>query len=106
MPTQRGRIPDSLSTAASAGTGIGQITPRPPEQIRTAQLVVASHVDDPAELREMLQALGICNREGKISQVRGKRPIGTWRQTHVKLPDREPNGRPSRAAARRRKVAS
>ena len=106
MPNVRGRLPDSLSLAASASTGLGQVRPRTRDQVRVAQLVVASHVTSAGELREVLQALGICNREAKIQEVKGKRPTGTWAQTHVSLPDREPNGRPSRAAARKRRTVS
>ena len=103
MPTVRNKITDFLSQTSSAGTGIGQVTLKTRQQVRAAQLVVASHVADASELREVLEALGICNREAKIEDVAGRRPTGTWDQTHVKLPDREPNGRPSRAAANRRR---
>lgn len=125
MPTLRGRIPDSLSTAASAGTGLGSINPRRPSEVRSAQLVTASLLaDDPreaardpakrAEVREMLEALGIFNREGRVDEARPRRLNGLRRSSqpsqrglprdHKFAGEREPNGRLSRRLGTRRET--
>ena len=110
MPTVRNKIPDSLSTTASAGTGLGPVTPRRPSDVRTAQLVIASHVPA-AEVREVLEALGIFNTQGRVDEARPRRLNGLRRSSQPSqrgLPrdhkfdgEREPNGRLSRRHADR-----
>lgn len=120
---RNGKLPDSLSTAASAGMGLGQVDPRPAGQVRAAQLVVASHVvDDPraaisdpaarVEVREVLRALGICSADARMQEIYARGPVGTRRQPSQRgLPrdhrfegEREPNGRLSRRSAGRREM--
>lgn len=120
---RNGKLPDSLSTAASAGMGLGQVKPRTAGQVRAAQLVVASHVvedpraavGDPAarvEVREVLRALGICNADARMQEIYARGPVGTRRQPsqrnlprNHKFPgEREPNGRLSRRTDVRRET--
>lgn len=108
------RLPDSISDVSSSRMGVGQVGQRPPEQVRAAQLVVASTFMDrpdiphPAdvewEIVTVLEALGIYNREARITVLNTRPPVGTRRQPsqrHLprdhKFPgEREPNGRLSR----------
>jgi hypothetical protein len=70
-------LPDTLSDIASARTGIGALGEPTPDDVRKAQLQLAATAlehkrlgcpeEREAELEEVLRALGIFNRIGKIS---------------------------------------
>lgn len=102
---RRRSSPDAVADVAGARTGIGGIVPKTPGQVRAAQLALASVANDPVELREVLQALGIFNRRGRVDGPAKRRTSGTIQRYGVLPTDREPSGRPSRAAARRRRQA-
>jgi hypothetical protein len=93
-------MPDSISDATVAGTGIGFVSNKTPVQIRNAQLALTSAaMGDPereSQIREVLSAVGIFNRRGVID-LRASRD----RNGVVRDYEREPNGRMSRRGGRR-----
>lgn len=112
MPKPRSTYGDSLSDVGSAGTSI-TLGERTPEQVRAAQLALTSAaledtvsladaLRDKAlhrEIREVLEAIGIFNKDRQIVTARFKPLIGLVRSAgHAgRGGRREPNGRPSRA---------
>ena len=112
LPKSKSTYGDSLSDIGSAATSL-TLGERTPDQVRAAQLVLTSAVmedgvsladmllDDALqrEIREVLEAVGIFNRDQQIVTARSKPMIGLVRDGgHSSYRGkREPNGRPSRA---------
>lgn len=114
MPTTRGKaMTDTISDVSGARTGVGPVVRRTPREVRAAQRAFAATAWDHPDLdgdvtesalAEVLDALGIRNREAKIDEpYQGEkrkpgRPRG-YRDRDVGK--REPSGRLSRAAKRK-----
>jgi hypothetical protein len=121
MPQLRA-TPDPIADVSSARTEMSGPAPRKPEEIRAAQLVMTSVamnditslqdalLDDALqeEIRDVLSALGIYTKSGKIQMRKSRRLIGVVqtgetpqrgkfpRRRESEEPEREPNGRLSR----------
>lgn len=114
---------DTITDVSHARSSVGPVRVLTSDQVRTAQLVVASLVaDDPRDaatsadpatrtrLRELLRALGIFNSEARMDEVRARPAIGTVRPPGpgtrgFRAPGpREANGRLSRAAKLRGEI--
>lgn len=119
MPSSRSNtaMSDAISDVSGARTGVGPVYTKTPDQVRAAQLVLASvAADDPraaaydsdpaarTRLREALRALGIFNQEGYVQDARVRKLVGTGPRFGVrgaKAPGpREPSGRLSRSVRR------
>jgi hypothetical protein len=92
----------SKDLSVMANTELGAITERTAHQVRAAQLVLTSAaMGDPereAEIRDVLSAVGIFNKRGRI-ETRASRPSNGLRRTaNTPIPAnrREPSGRLSR----------
>jgi hypothetical protein len=112
LPRLKTAYGDSLSDVGSAATSL-TLSERTSAQVRAAQLVLTSvamddivSLDDAlrdrelqTEIREVLEAVGIFNRDGKVITARSKPMIGLVRSGgHGSYRGRrELNGRPSRA---------
>lgn len=100
MPKHRTQMPDTVSDVNGARVGVGPVTAMTRRQVRAAQLVVASTALGDAErepdLPEVLRALGILNREARVSPAHARPLTGLKRR--LTFDAREPSGRRSRAA--------
>jgi len=111
LPKPKSPYGDSLSDVSSAATQL-MVTERTPDQVRAAQLVLTSAAMDDIvslenalrdealqrEIREVLEAVGIFNKDQQIVTARSKPMIGLVRTARYGgYRTREPNGRLSRA---------
>lgn len=114
MPTTRGKaMTDTISDVSGARTGVGPVVRRTPREVRDAQRAFATTAWDHPELvdydqakdalTEVLDALGIRNREGKIDEpYQGEKRKPERPRGYREPGKREPSGRLSRAAAKKR----
>jgi hypothetical protein len=97
---------DTVSDVAGARTGLGSPRQLTPAEVRRAQLVVASaalgDAEREADLPEVLDALGIKTRNGRLADVSARVPKGLGQpgpgvRGYRKPGKREPSGRLSRS---------